>query len=251
MDKLTLVQPSAWKTSKIVTAVFTTKNTELFNHDRNIPGLNLGFNTNEPHHIVEANRNALLNELNINPDELVLVKQVHGNRVIVVDEGGYYDAADAIVTHKPGLALAIQVADCSAVLLADSTNMVVAAAHAGWRGAVSGIIKSTIDEMVKMGADPGKINAYVSPCIGLREFEVGYEVATQFPSEFVDYMHYEKPHVDLKGFIRSELLEKKLNVNAIEIDPHCTKTEPELFYSYRREKEESGRMMGLIRINEN
>lgn len=249
MSKLTLVRPVAWKTSEIVTAVFTTKNTDIFNQDRNIPGLNLGFNTNEDPHIIESNRAALLNDLDINPDNLALVKQVHSNRVIVVDHGGYHESADAMVTKEPGLALAIQVADCSAVLLADSTNRVIAAAHAGWRGAVSGIIKKTIEEMEKLGAEPGKINAYVSPCIGIREFEVGNEVATQFPSEFVDYEHYEKPHVDLKGFIRNELLEKKVDINAIEVDPHCTKTEPELFYSYRREKEKSGRMMGLIRIN--
>ncbi len=251
MGNLTLVHPVSWRKNEIVTAVFTTKNIDFFQDERKIPGLNLGFNTNEDRSVVENNRKVLYRDLGITPDNLALVKQVHGNRVIVVDKGGYYESADAMITSKPGLTLGIQVADCSAVLLADITNKVIAAAHAGWRGAVSGIVRKTIDEMVNQGADPGKINSYVSPCIGVREFEVGAEVAKQFPDEFVDYLHYEKPHVDLKSYIRNELVQMGVNAGSIEIDPHCTKTEPDLFYSYRREQEMSGRMMGLIRIIEN
>ena len=249
MGKLTLVHPVSWRKNEIVTAVFTTKNEDYFQDERKIPGLNLGFNTNEDRSVVENNRNVLFHDLGITAGNLALVRQVHSNRVVVVDKGGYYESADAMVTSKSGLTLGIQVADCSAVLLTDTVNKVIAAAHAGWRGAVSGIVKKTIDEMLNLGADPKKINAYVSPCIGIREFEVGEEVARQFPDEFVDYQHFEKPHVDLKSFIRNELVQKGVNASSIEIDPHCTKTEPDLFYSYRREKEKSGRMMGLIRIN--
>lgn len=250
MDNLTFVHPVSWRKNEIVTAVFTTKNEDYFHDERNIPGLNLGFNTNEDRDVVEENRKVLYRNLDIDPDNLALVKQVHSNRVVVVDKGGYHESADAMITTRPGLTLGIQVADCSAVLLADSVNKVIAAAHAGWRGAVSGIVKKTIDEMVKLGSDPENMSAYVSPCIGVREFEVGEEVARQFPDDFVDYLHYEKPHVDLKSFIRNELVQKGIAFQSIEIDPHCTKTEPDLFYSYRREREKSGRMMGLIRIND-
>lgn len=249
MKKLVVINPKLSQDKKTISAWFTTKNTDYFEDGRNIPGLNLGYNTSEDRAIVDKNRLILYQALGIKPNQIALVKQIHGNRVLIVNKGGYYQDADALVTNISGLTLGIQVADCAAVLLADEVNKVVGAAHAGWRGALSGIVQETVKKMVDSGASVKNIQAYVSPCISASRFEVGIEVAEQFPEEFVDYEHYSKPHVDLKAFIKNELTQFGLKNEYIEIDPNCTQTDTREFYSYRREKGKSGRMMGLIRIN--
>ncbi|HET6527750.1 MAG TPA: peptidoglycan editing factor PgeF, partial [Balneolaceae bacterium] len=174
---------------------------------------------------------------------------VHSNRVQVVSQGGIYASTDGLITRIPGLMLAIQVADCAAVLLWDSSAKVIAALHAGWRGAAGDIVPKGIKMMVEQGAELENLHAFVSPCLSLKNFEVGQEVAEQFPDEQVDYKNYEKPHLNLKGFIKQQLLEHKIPKENIEIHPACTIDDADKYYSYRREGNRSGRMMALIQIN--
>jgi YfiH family protein len=148
-----------------------------------------------------------------------------------------------------GLTLAIQVADCAAVLLWDENRKIIGALHAGWRGAVGEIIYIGIEKMMKQGASPSDMKAFISPCISIRNFEVGQEVADQFPPEFVDYSTFKKPHVDLKGFIKDQLMNKGLSEHNIEVRSECSVSN-ESFYSYRREGKKSGRMMALIQISD-
>src|SRR5690625_6312525 len=89
------------------------------------------------------------------------------------------------------------------------------------------------------GGDPQHMRAYISPCISLENFEVGEEVARQFPNEFCDYVSWDKPHIDLKGFLLSELLEAGISERKILTSEYCT-MEDTRFYSYRREKEKAG-----------
>lgn len=217
--------------------------------NNDIPGLNLGLNTGEEETIVLRNRALLLNEIGIDDDQIAFATQVHGTNIEVIHKGGTYENTDALVTNTPTLALAIQVADCAAVLLGDTENRVIGAAHAGWRGAASNIIPKTISKMKSLGADPKYMSAFISPCISQENFEVGEEVASQFPDEFIDRSNFKKPHVDLKSFIRQQLLEMGMFDSKIELNKHCTISD-ERFYSYRRQKEKSGRMMGVIKLNE-
>ena len=129
---------------------------------------------------------------------------------------------DGFVSNTQGLALAIQVADCAAVLLGDSENKVIGAAHTGWRGAVADIVPKTIQKMKRLGAASTYIKAFVSPCISLQNFEVGEEVAAQFPDKFVDRTNYSKPHVNLKNFIEYQLMKEGILEEHIEIDDSCT-----------------------------
>lgn len=230
----------------VVSSFFTLKNAHL--EDGEIPGLNLGFNTKELSSRVESNRTKLLTELEL--DDIATAKQIHGSDALYVTEGGIYENVDALVTDIKGLALGIQVADCGAVLLVDTVHKVIGVAHAGWRGAISGVVEHTISLMVKKGAIPEKIKAFISPCISLQNFEVGSEVASQFPERVVDYQSYRKPHIDLPLFIVNTLIEQGLTKDRIEVDGRCTIELSELFYSYRREQEKSGRMMGIIKLNE-
>lgn len=248
--ELALIKPEQLK-AKGIKAWFSLKNKDFGYHGHTIPGLNLGFNTSEKKELVAQNRLALLTGLQIDPVWVAYADQVHSNRIRVVTEGGTYPSTDGLITKIPGLALSIQVADCAAVLLWDAENKVIGALHAGWRGAAGDIVPKGIQMMKQQGANPQKTKAFVSPCISLENFEIGREVADQFPDEFVDYERYEKPHLDLKSFLKFQLEQSGVPQSQVEIRKECTIADEEHFYSYRREREQSGRMMGLIQIAEN
>lgn len=233
--------------SELVESRFTLRNQDLVYTDSAIPGLNLGLNSAEKESIVLKNRKLLLNDLGISDDKIAFARQVHKTDIKYVTEGGVYADTDGFVTDIPGLALAIQVADCASVLFADENNKIIGAAHAGWKGAANDIVPKTIHLMQQLGADAKNIKAFISPCISLKNFEVGEEVASQFPEEFVERLKYKKPHVDLKRFIRHQMIQMGMLASNIELDKSCTISE-EQFYSYRRQKKKSGRMMGIITL---
>ena len=245
--QLELIRPEVLNRSDRIQAWFTCKNAAYFGTEQQVPGLNLGFNTNEQESVVAQHRRDLLSVLKLDENKIAYAEQVHGNEVRIVEEGGTFQGVDALVSQIPGLTLAIQVADCAAVLLADSRQGIVAAVHAGWRGAAGDILPKTISKMAALGAQPSQIHSFISPCISQQNFEVGPEVAEKFPAEFIDYQSYQKPHVDLKGFLNHQLLEQGLKKEAIEVHEGCTVDDAKQFYSYRREQQQSGRMLGLIR----
>ena len=147
------------------------------------------------------------------------------------------------------MALAIQVADCAAVLLGDSEAGIISAVHAGWRGAVADIVPKAVQKMVSLNAEPKNIKVFISPCISQKQFEAGEEVAEKFPDEFVDRNSYSKPHIDIKRFIQSQLLNAGIFEEHIEVHGSCTFSDSD-YYSYRRDGNRSGRMMGIIKLNE-
>lgn len=235
-----------WQPHPRVKAVFSLKNPR-FREDAAIPGLNLGYNTPEQDEITKANREQFFRACGADPAKTSWGLQVHGARVQRVTKPGVYPDTDALVTSVPGFALGVFVADCAAVLLADPEAGVIATAHAGWKGAVAGILPETIRVMETAGARAEKLRAFVSPCISAARFEVGEEVAAQFPEAFVD-RNRSRPYVDLKGFVVHQLLEAGLVKDAIRIADGCTMGDAERFYSYRRDGAKSGRMMGLIQL---
>ncbi|MGN8226472.1 peptidoglycan editing factor PgeF [Gracilimonas sp. BCB1] len=234
--------------NEVISSWFTLRNQESVHPGKDIPGLNLGLNTSEQASVVLKNRQRLLKEIGAEDGQIAYGVQVHKTDIQEVTEGGIYEQTDGFVSNTPELALAIQVADCAAVLLGDAENKIIGAVHAGWRGAVGDIVPKTIRKMKNLGADSNHIKAFVSPCISLENFEVGEEVAAKFPDQFVDRTNYVKPHVNLKAFIKQQLLGEGISQEHIEIDDSCTIAE-ESFYSYRRQKDKSGRMMGIIKLN--
>jgi len=245
-ENLDIIRPELFSDGSAVKAWFTLKNADSVDTEGEIEGLNLGFNTGSDSDEVARNRRLLYRLLNLDPDRVAYGKQVHGTRIRQVSSGGIYPETDGLITRVPGLALAIQVADCAALLMADPEAGAVAAVHAGWRGAAGGIVPEAVGQLKRLGSEPSGILVYVSPCISIENFEVGEEVAEQFPVEFVDRQHYPKAHVDLKAFLKQQLLDAGVPAKQIELDDRCTIEDPVRFYSYRREKQRSGRMMGLI-----
>lgn len=231
-----------------ISSWFTMKG-ESIQDNYKIEGLNLGFNTDEHTDIIQANRDYLAESISTPIAKIAFANQIHETDIAEVTKGGIYSNIDGFITQKTGIALAIQVADCGAILLGDTENGIIAAVHAGWRGAVGGIVSKALTKMMAMGSHPENIEAFVSPCISIENFEVGDEVAAQFPEPFVDRNSYEKPHIDLKNFIRNEMLESGLKSENIEINKSCTVSDKNL-YSYRRNGTQAGRMMGVIKLND-
>lgn len=233
--------------SNNIEAGFTLGNQDVINVHGEIPGLNLGHNTGAKITEIENNFNLFMSELEIPRESLAMANQVHGTNITTVTKGGVYPDTDAFVTDQPNVTLGIRVADCAAILLADAENSVIAAVHAGWRGAALGILPDVIQEMETKGANSSVIKAFISPCLSKKVFEVGVEVAEQFPQEFVDYLNYTKPHLDLKGFLYNKLLDNGVKQLNISVDKSCTLSDNR-FYSYRRERDKAGRMLGFIRL---
>lgn len=249
-EKLDFIRPDIFSGETGIEALFTLKNAKTVNRNGEIAGLNLGYKTEAGAEETGQNRGLLFKELDLDPDWVAFGEQVHGTRIRVVTGGGTYTGTDGLITRVPNLALAIQVADCAAILLGDPEGRIIGAVHGGWRGAAGGILPKAIRQMKNLGGDPPDIRAFVSPCISLRNFEVGEEVAEQFPDDFVERENFEKPHVDLKAFLKYQMLEEGMNAEHIEIDESCTIADSDRFYSYRREGEQSGRMLGLIMLDQ-
>lgn len=137
--------------------------------------LNCGMRADDTPDNVRANRAHAASALDISPERLLIAKQVHGIKAVTVTKPWNNDSppeADAIVTAERGIGLGILTADCVPVLFADEKARIIGAAHAGWRGALGGILESTVAAMEKLGAKAGNIQAAIGPCIAAHSYEV-------------------------------------------------------------------------------
>ena len=214
----------------------------------------------EPEHVL-ANRSRLCGEWNIPADRLVLPRQVHDTKVVVVDDlfmsktliqrDEILDGVDALISPLPNVCLAISTADCIPVLLYDTKLRVVGAIHAGWRGTVARIVSDVLAQMkILYGTQGEDVRAVIGPGISLDAFEVGDEVYDSFckagfPMEQIS-RRYEKWHIDLWEANRLQLLEGGLLPNAIEVAGICTYQHFERFFSARRLGIHSGRILTAI-----
>lgn len=246
---LKFIRPRNLNESRIL-SWFSLKNAHYSVENARIPGLNVGFNSDENQDIILEQLHVLAKETDTSLKHIAIAQQIHSGNVKVVTKGGIYPDTDAFVSSTLGISLLIQVADCGAILLGDATNQVIGAAHAGWRGAHKGIVRKTVESMLTLGADVTTIEAYISPCISVDAFEVGQEVADLFPEQFVEKNQRTKPHVDLKGYIFDELVTTGILESHIVLDTGCTFNDDTDFYSFRREAEKAGRMAAVIKLNE-
>lgn len=244
-SKIDVIQPQLF--SAQVKAFFTQKNAH-FTENRLIPGLNVGYNTQEERRQVQENRKLIFDTLGIDAKHIALGNQVHGTHVAEVSEAGLQDKTDGLITNQKGLGLAILVADCAAILLHDPQIGFVGALHAGWRGAVGGILPRALSIFKEKGSDLSQLRAFISPCISSAQFEVGEEVASQFPEHVVIRGVYEKPHVDLKAFLACQFQDAGVDLQQVEVHDGCTFEDAQSYYSYRREGNKSGRMMAFIQL---
>ena len=220
-------------------------------------GLNCGQGSSDQSEIVAINRARVAEAVNVAPDNLITVHQVHSATVVPLDAPPEpRPQADAVVTSTPGLALGVLTADCQPVLFADPENAVIGAAHAGWRGALSGILDATLDAMEGLGADRTSIIAVIGPTISQRAYEVGPEFLDEFLAEDPDNHRFfangdgGRYMFDLPAYGLHRL--RQAGVGHAEWTRHCTYSEPERFYSYRRAthagEADYGRLISVIRL---
>jgi YfiH family protein len=177
----------------------------------------------------------------IDQDTMASLQQIHSSLSMTVMEPGCAGEADSLVTSTPGLAVSVRTADCYPILIADKATRAVAAVHAGWRGTAAAIAKRTVSRMEEeFGTRPENIYAVLGPGIGACCYEVGEDVAAHFGRKRAG-------HLDLAALNRRQLLEAGVPGEQIDAVGSCTFCEAEKFYSYRREKEEAGRMVSFIR----
>lgn len=197
---------------------------------------------------VDINRAGAVEALGYAPHALYLLRQVHSNRVLTLAARPDNDEpveADAMVTRLPGMALGILTADCTPILLADSAAGVVGAAHAGWRGAVDGIVGNTVAAMVELGARPASIVAAIGPTISGGNYEVGPHFMDDFVKLRPDgWRHFSNPHggrahFDLPGFVAAEL--ERAGVTQVERVGRCTYAHPEDYFSHRHATHKGGK----------
>lgn len=220
-------------------------------------GLNCGSGSSDQSEIVAINRARVADAMEVSTEALLGVHQVHSPDVVTVDSlpTGDKAKADAMVTATPGLALSVLTADCQPVLFADPDAGVIGAAHAGWRGALDGVLEATVDAMVALGAERDSIHAVIGPSISQRAYEVGPEFFENFMMEdpinarFFAGGEGDRLHFDLPSFGLHKL--RSAGVNA-EWTGHCTYSDPDRFYSYRRTthagEADYGRLISSIRL---
>jgi polyphenol oxidase len=203
--------------------------------------LNAGIGSNDdPVHVAE-NRRRMAEQLGVAPDRFLSVYQIHSPDAVVASGPWTSESrprADAIVTKSEGLAVGASAADCGPILLVDPSARVIGAAHAGWKGALTGIVESTVAAMEKLGAERTSIVAAIGPLIRQRSYEVGSEFVERFIEAdaenavfFIPAARDAHSMFDLAGFIRRRLE----NAGILMIDDIGADTySDERFYSYRR-----------------
>jgi hypothetical protein len=159
--------------------------------------------------------------------------------------------ADALVTDRPGITLGVLCADCAPVLLADPDACVIGAAHAGWRGALAGVIEATVEAMVLLGAARARVVAAIGPCIAQPSYEVGPELLARFRAEdpasadlFCPVAGSDRLLFDLKGYVVRRL--SRAGIEQRTALPHDTHADAARFFSARRTRQRGGERFGLM-----
>ena len=203
--------------------------------------LNTGLGSDDDRETVKRNRARVCEVLGVS--RVVTPHQVHSPDAVIVevpwdhDVPGSVPKADAVVTNRPGFAVAVNTADCTPVLFASADGKVVGAAHAGWKGAIGGVLASTVARMRDLGAND--ILAAIGPTISKANYEVGPEFQAQFVARDAANLRFFSPSVkaghfmfDLPGFVRSQL--EPLALAGVEDLGLCTYADEQRFFSYRR-----------------
>jgi YfiH family protein len=202
--------------------------------------LNCGPGSNDDLTRVVENRRRVCVSLGGQAGRLATLYQIHSAKAVLVTEPfapGAQPQADALVTDRPGLILGVLAADCAPLLLVDPHAGVIGAAHAGWKGAVGGVIESCVEAMVQVGADPGRMAAAVGPCISQPSFEVGPDLVdavldkTPWAQHLFTPGQGDRQHFDLKGYCLAKLA--RLGVSHADALADDTLTQPDDYFSNR------------------
>ena len=247
VESLKIIQFNIFKPYLSLVHAFSTRIGGYSNHP--YQSLNLGLTCGDDPQIVQKNREIYFNSLDISQDRLVFPVQIHSSNIQIVDSPGIVNNCDALITQTPKVFLTIQTADCFPIFIFDPMTQTVAIVHSGWKGTAQNIAGKTIRAMkTGLKINPNNLLAAIGPGVQLNNFQVDEPVYNQFdPKYFVpDGPGHHK--MDLQLAIYDQLIAAGLNEYKIERHIDCTYEKEELYFSYRRDGQYSGRMMGVIGI---
>lgn len=220
--------------------------------------LNVGAGSKDEPEAVAENRRRVAAYFDLQPEDLQTLYQVHSPTVLTITEAlpSPRPQADAMVTNVPGLILGALSADCGPVLFCEPEAGIIGSAHAGWRGALAGVLENTVEAMVDLGAERSKIRAVLGPCIGQDNYEVGAEFVAEFTARDQTYEQYFRPSTDparkmfdLWSFIVDRLTKSGVQAASLNL---CTYADEARFFSYRRtthrKEPDYGRQIAAIAI---
>jgi YfiH family protein len=223
--------------------------------------LNLGMNTQDQQATVEGNRSLLTRAFGINQEALVAPRQIHGSDILVINEPNEDFShflsveGDAVITNQPNVIIGVCVADCTPILLCDPVKKVIAVVHAGWKGTAARLVAKTVAGMqAEFGSDPTRLHAAIGPCIQKCCYEVDEPVKKAFQQSGIAWESCTEPkspgkwQLDLTAANRELLLLAGLPAASIQLSGQCVCCHSEQFFSYRRDKDDSGRQMGFVML---
>lgn len=257
--KIHYLEPEFVAASPGVVAGFTTRHEGVSRPPYN--SLNLGINTNDSSHNVQGNRSLLARAFGAKAEQLLTVSQVHGTDILVVDAPNQDVThflkieCDGIITNQRNIMIGVGVADCLPLLVFDPVHRVIAALHAGWKGTAANIARKGVEALVAdFGSRPADLIVSSGPSIGPCCYEVDEPVRAQFTQEAKAWQlsatetSQGKWTLDLAAANRFQLTECGVLPENIETSSQCVCCIPELFFSYRRDKGETGRHLGFIML---
>lgn len=210
--------------------------------------LNVGLSTEDDPAAIHANRQLFFQSLGVSADQIASAYQVHGDKVLKVEVPGRYEGYDALISDVPNVFLTVTIADCTPILIADPQTQAVAAIHAGWRGTAAEIVTKTLAYLHQAyQVNVENCYAYIGTCIDECSFEVDADVSDHFVSAYKRWdEERQKYFVDLKAANRAQLLNAGVPAQNIEVSPYSTVLHNSDFFSHRKEKGITGRMLNLI-----
>jgi YfiH family protein len=247
MKKL-FIQPEIFSRHHNICALQTTRHGGV--SPKPFASLNLGHSTPDNPANVLRNKEILCGHLGIDPSSLVTADQVHGTTICEAAEGGHRrEGFDAFITDTANVFLCILTADCYPILLYDPEHNAAGAVHAGWKGTAANAAGKTVEAMKeRFGSSPSSCLAYIGAGISGNAYEVGREVADRFSGKHLTALPDGRTLLDLASANLDQLLEAGIPDSHIEVSPFCTVRNNRDFFSYRREKGQTGRMIALIGI---
>jgi len=210
--------------------------------------MNMGLNSGDNLAIVKKNRKYLFKLLKVDEKNLAIPKQIHSASVKNITEPGIYSDTDALCTNSQDVFLSVQTADCLPLFLYEPNKKAIAVVHSGWQGSLKGIVPKTLESLVnEYEIQTNNLKIVIGPGIQGSCYEVKEDVFSEFPEKFLkEHEDKEKKYLDLQSFIKNQLINQGVVENNIYIDPTCTHCDVKRYYSYRRDKYKSGRMIGII-----
>ena len=218
--------------------------------------LNCGLGSHDKKGNVLKNLDIVSRQMRFNNKNLLTMNQTHSNKVVIIDDSNKHIqrvSADALVTNQKNIALSVLTADCVPILIYDEVNQIIGSIHAGWKGAIGGIIENTFNEIIKISRS-GKINVAIGPCIGVNNYEVGQDFYDRFVQKYKKNERFfistskNKFLFNLRKYVNSKF--EELEVNCVENIDLDTFSDNENFFSFRRStqtlEKDYGRCISVI-----